>query len=132
MNLLVVVFCIVLSQVLGAIWYGPLFGRLFLSLAYPGVPENAIKPSTSAFAASFFSWVACIPCLAMLIELTRAAKLPNAFAGLAWGLVVTTFDAVLNLNHAMWENRPVGLYLLRVGYHGLAFGVSGALIGYFI
>ena len=115
----------VLPFVLGALWYGPLFGRIWM--APSGVSPAQIRDDN----------MARVFALAFLLELIQAILLrlllgedPGLREGVTTGLMVgvgwvATAIAVFHL----FEHRPTAHFLVNAGYAVLSFAIMGAVLG---
>ncbi|HEY0083690.1 MAG TPA: DUF1761 domain-containing protein [Pyrinomonadaceae bacterium] len=119
-----------LYWVLGGIWYSPLlFGGKFIEIMRWS-PEQVARIGAQGAAAqlvlAFFGSLLAAFVLAHVVRYTNAETgTEGAKTGLwLWlGFIVTT-----NLNTVFFEYRPVGLYLINIGYHLVAFLSMGALL----
>jgi len=113
----------VLAFVLGALWYGPLFGRVWMSAA--GVTEAQVSEAN----------MARIFALAFLLELIQAIVLrlllrdATVWDGVTTGLMVgggwvATATGVFHL----FEHRPAAHFFVNAGYAVLSFALMGAVL----
>ena len=61
----------VLCMGLGALWYGPLFGRAWMAAV--GLSKEAIKPTPAPFIASAIAWLLASGIYALMVGATGAA-----------------------------------------------------------
>ena len=111
------------SFLLGGLWYGPLFGKLWQRLT--GLTEQQLAAGSPAkvFGLSFIlaaiqAWV-----FAMFLGARPSLALglgAGASAGLCW------VGAAFGVND-LFERRPLGLWAVNAGYHTLAFTLYGLI-----
>jgi hypothetical protein len=124
-NWIAVVVAAVSAFVAGGIWYGPLFGKKWMTLN--GFTEEELKQGG----------VARIYGLAFILSLIAAAVFAM-FLGRDPGLAFATgagFSAGLCWVAAsfgisyLFEHRPLGLWLVNGGYHTVQFTLYGLVFG---
>ena len=110
--------------VLGAIWYGPLFGKVWLRL----IEKKAEDLQTS-------STMYCVPPICALISTTALAVLIHLLGIDRWlhglitgGIVWAAFAATGLLTTGIFENKKPSLTWLFTGYMVIAHAVSGAVL----
>ena len=113
------------SFVLGGLWYGPLFGKLWQRLTGLTAEKlTAAGGQAKIFTLSFLlaaiqAWV-----FAMFLgpNPSLALGLGAGFsAGLCW------VGAAFGVND-LFERRPLGLWAVNAGYHTLAFTLYGLIL----
>jgi hypothetical protein len=131
-NFLAVFVSMVISIVLGFIWYGPLFGKKWMALS--GIPMPEQKPPMSAMARPIV--LSLVGTFFMSIVLSRGIAVGNAYLGVsgAWAGVVTAFWCWLGffvpplLNASGWERKPWTLFWINGGYWLVLLAIVGAMI----
>ncbi len=127
MNFLAVLVATLSAFVLGALWYGPLFGKLWMKLN--GFTPESVKVGGMSmpvimitnFAATLISALA----LAMFL-----GKESDWIFGLTAGIMVALFWIATNrLNDVLYEKKPLGLWILNVGYALVSYAIMGAILG---
>lgn len=117
---------------LGAIWYAPaLFGnewkRMHLA-TYKGVTEKKMREgATSAYLASFFTYLVMAYVLSYFIGLLETATVLEGLVVASWaalGFVVT-----LSLSDAIFTNERKKLWAINTGYKVASILAMGAIIG---
>ena len=110
---------------LGAVWYGPLFGKRWQALV--GLNDEQVKsaPMLSVLGGSFVLSLIAAMVFALFLgpdpELGFALG-AGASAGLCW--VAASFG----INY-LFAQRPMGLFLIDGGYHTLQFTLYGLVLG---
>jgi Protein of unknown function (DUF1761) len=124
-NLLAILVAALAGFAVGAIWYGPLFGKAWLRES--GITMEKARPANMP---KVYGTV-------LVLDLIAAASLamfigPSAtwhfglFAGFMTGLTfVSTALGVIYL----FESRSVRLWLINAGYQVVIFSVMGTLLG---
>ena len=123
-NWLAVLVAAASTFVIGGLWYGPLFGKIWMRLSghQPGAPGNNSTALTFGLT----------PVLNLIIATSLALFIGGGnwqfglFAGLAAGL---TFVAMALGVIYLFESRPLGLWLVNAGYQVVVFTVMGTIIG---
>ena len=113
-----------LSFVLGGLWYGPLFGRLWMRAS--GVTEERARQGNMPriFGLSFLLQLLAAFSLDMFIGAQGTAF--GVFAGAMTGIffVATAFGVVY-----LFEQRPLAHWAVNAGYHVVSFTMMGAILG---
>ncbi len=128
-SLLATLVATVLGFVLGAVWYGPLFGRRWMAAV--GLTREEIQRNTSpvkTYGTTFVLGLIASYVFGLYLgpEPGRAFAITiGAAAGLCW--VATS----LATNY-LFEGRPAALIAINGGYHAVRFtlmGVAFAILG---
>jgi hypothetical protein len=116
--------------VLGGIWYSPvLFGNKFIELIGWSPEQLARVQAEGAGAQLALAFVGSLVATYVLAHLVRYTSAEDATAGAKTGLWLWLgFIVTTNLNTVFFEFRPLGLYLINIGYHLVAFVAMGALL----
>ena len=123
-NWLAVLAATVATFLIGALWYGPIFGSRWLEAT--GLHEDEIRQANNGriFGTAFILQLLAAVALAMFIgEATLAF---GVFAGFMTGafFVSTALGVVYT-----FEQRPLGLWAMDAGYQVIGFTVMGAILG---
>jgi hypothetical protein len=116
--------------IVGGLWYSPLlFGNKFIQIM-GWTPEQIQQMHTSGpptgLIVTFLASAILVYILAHFVQYTKAV---NALGGLQtafwlWlGFIVTT-----NLQTVLFEQRPLGLYLLNISYQFVACALAGVVL----
>lgn len=125
-NWLAVVVGTIGYQVLGALWYGPVFGATWLDAM--GIDPDAHEGEglPTGVAMTTVGSLVAVTALAVLIDWVGAASWEM---GLLVGLVAGVgFVATSALQAVPFEERPWPVYLLGVGYNVVALAGAGVLL----
>jgi hypothetical protein len=128
-SLLATLAATLLGFVLGALWYGPLFGTRWAAAV--GVTRDEIQRRTdpvrtygTTFALGFLA------CYALGLYLGPS---PGVTFAVTAGAVVGVFWVATSLStNYLFEGRPLSLIIINGGYHAVRFALAGlvfALLG---
>jgi len=125
LNWLAVLVAALSSFLIGGVWYSPiLFAKPWM--ADSGLSEDDTKQGAPRIFATSFA-------LALIIAFNLAAFL-GPDAGLAWGASAGGLAgfgwvaASMGTTYA-FERKPLRLFLIDAGYHGVTYVVMGAILG---
>jgi len=118
------------NMVIGYLWFGPLFGKKWLSLVNldPRKLEEGKKKMPQNLAIGLVAALVTATVLSYFVGLAgEATILGGAIVGaLAW----FGFVATQSLAMVLWEGKPVKLYLLVNEHILVSFVVMGAIVAY--
>ena len=118
----------------GALWYGPLFGRQWRTLmnyaeGHGGTPAGGEgMPMKSAMTGGFLATLVLVYVLAVLMHqfvITSAMQAVSFGFTIALGFVATTMA-----NSVFYERRPWKLYLINVSHYVVAIIVAALVLFY--
>ncbi|MDP3742402.1 MAG: DUF1761 domain-containing protein [Candidatus Micrarchaeota archaeon] len=121
------------SMIIGFLWYGPLFGKIWMDLS-GFKKEDMGKMKTSAqtgYVVQFIASIVMAFVLAILIPETRGIILESSRFWNALGIAFIGwlgFIATTTLGSVLWEGKPVKLYLLNNAYHLVSLLVMAAIL----
>lgn len=127
-NLVAVVGAAVASMIIGFLWYGPLFGKQWMSLSGMTMAKmKSMKTSMGqAYGAAFIGAIVMAYVLAHILAYAQAATLAEGLMGGAW--IWLGFIATKSLGMIIWEGKSVNLYLLNVGHDLVSLLVMSAIL----
>ncbi|HEX8128067.1 MAG TPA: DUF1761 domain-containing protein [Pyrinomonadaceae bacterium] len=119
-----------LYWVLGGLWYSPLlFGGKFIEIMRWSPEQLARIQAEGAGLQLALAFVGSLVAAYVLAHIVRYTSAETAASGAKTGLWLWLgFIVTTNLNTVFFEFRPVGLYLINIGYHLFAFLAMGALL----
>ncbi len=131
-NYLALLGAAIASMVVGAIWYGPLFGKPWMALSGMSQEKiNAAKPKIGKSYALMFAGS-----LVMSYVLAHALVFANAYLGASgassgvmtgfWNWI--GFIAPATLGNVIWEGKPWKLWILNNGYYLVSLSVMGVIL----
>lgn len=132
-NYLAVFIAAVSSTVIGALWYGPLFGKIWIQLS--GMTKESIEAAQKKGMAKSYLLM-FIGSLFMAYVLAHAFVFASAYMkveGFSAGLSVgfwnwIGFVAPVTLSSVLWDGKPWKLWVLNNGYHLVTLLVMGVII----
>jgi len=113
----------VLSMAMGALWYGPLFGQLWLRLIEKSMedlesePMDYIKTAIAAFIAMFFLNL-------VVVNFGAASFVDGLVAG---GLIFIGLGATTTFVYTTFEGPKESVWLLYAAYQLVVFAVMGGV-----
>jgi len=122
-NYIAVVLGAVLNMILGTLWYGPLFGKLWLRLIGKKSEEIESKPWLYILSA-----IAAFLAALVLALVVQAFGPTGFFGGVLAGFVVWAgVVATVTLTYTIFEGPPLSVWLLFVAYQLVIFLVEGGV-----
>ena len=128
LNYLAVAAAIVLNMALGALWYGPVFGKAWMGVN--NLTEEMIKERGGATKGYIVAVVVSAIIALVIALLAEAVGVENAGEGAVLGaaagvgLVATTFGVSY-----VFESRTVKHWLINAGYPVVSITLIGTLVG---
>lgn len=115
---------------LGGLWYSPLlFGNKFLQIiGWPPEKLAEMEKQTPAkeLAIAFVTSLVLVYILAHFVQYTKAKTAWGGIQTAFWlwlGFIVTT-----QLATVIFEQRPLGLYLINIGYQLVGCAIAGMIL----
>jgi hypothetical protein len=122
-NWLAVIVGAVINMVLGFLWYGPLFGRLWLRLI--GKNPQELQSSSGLYAANALGALVSALVLALVI---RGLGIETWWSGALAGAVLWVgLGATGTLTTNLFEGRNTGVWQLHALYQLVVFAIEGAM-----
>ena len=122
-----VVIAAIVPMVLGFLWYGPLFGNLWMTTR--GVTREQMTGVSAGQAYGLTTVLALVTALAMAMVLS-AASTQDLVTGVTLGAIIGIgFVATSLATNGIFEERPSTLVLLNAAYQVVSLIVMGAVIG---
>lgn len=123
-NFLAVVVATIASYGLGALWYGPIFGKTWQGEV--GLTEDDIKGANMA---RIFGTTLVLTFI-MALGIALFGDLKDWMSGLQSGLMFGVFfvAASMGINY-LYQQKSLKLWLIDIGYQVLFLGIMGAILG---
>ncbi len=114
----------VFAMVLGFLWYGPFFGKLWMGIMEKtGWKREEARGTGGMYALTLVTAAVSSYMLALII---RNLGVTEWWMGLVWGILVSLgVAAASSLNSSIFEGRRKSLWLLYGIYHVVLYGVLG-------
>ena len=115
--------------IIGAIWYGLIFGNKFLELiawSPEKIRQMEAQNPAKQYLVAFVSGLILCYILAHFVQYTKARTAVDGIQTAFWlwlGFIVTTQFATV-----VFEDRKLGLYLINVGYQFVGCAVAGVIL----
>jgi len=113
--------------VVGWFWYGPLFGKKWMKLN--GFTEEQLRKGSLSLPLIMGINYIATALAAFAIAIFIGAQANMGF-GIFAGLMIAIFwIATSRLNDVLYEQKPMGLFWINVGYNLVIYLVMGAILG---
>lgn len=126
----------VAAFVIGGLWYGPVFGKQWMTLM--GITKESMEAQKNkGVAKSYILMFAGSLVMAYVLSLVITSMAPylatmgtlGAAAGAQIGLWMWLgFVMPVTMGSVLWENRPWKLWILNTGYYVVTLAVMGAIL----
>lgn len=124
-NPLALVAAVVVMQVLGFLWYGPILGKPWMRAM--GKSREQIANAAVPIIISIIATTVAVIGLAWMIGSTSS---PNAGIGATYGLIVSVaFVATSVVTSAAYESKSWTVALIYIGYNVVGLTLAGAILG---
>jgi len=116
-NFLAIFVASIAATIVGALWYGPLFGKSWVALS--GMSKKDLdkikkKGRGKIYFINFIATLVTVWVLAELFLLLSVNTIEGALT--AGALLWLGFPAMMISAGVLWENDPFNLYLINAGY----------------
>lgn len=124
----------VASMIIGSLWYGPIFGRIWMRLSKI-TPEQIAQAKSRSMAGLYV--MAFVGSLVMAYVLDHSLIFAGSYfktGGASAGLMAAFwswlgFVAPVTLGSVLWEGKPWKLWFLNNAYYLVVLAVMGAILG---
>jgi len=125
-----VIVATLVHYILGGLWYSPLlFGNKFIQIinwSPEKLAEIERQSHAKDFAIAFITSLVVVYILAHFVQYTKATTAMAGIQTAFWlwlGFIATTQAATV-----IFEQRPLGLYLLNIGYQLVGCSLAGLIL----
>ena len=125
LNWLSVIIAVVAAQVLGFLWYGPLFGKQWMA-AIGKTKEDMSGSAGPAIVVGIVMSLVRITILALIIGLS---KTPDVVSGIKIGLLLAATTCAGIITGHVYEEGNGTLTKINISYEIVMWVVTGAIIG---
>lgn len=123
----VVAIAAVMQFVIGFVWYSPLlFGTIWAKIEKVKMPKGS--KLWQKLAVDFAS--ICVQTYALAYIIDRFAAFDYICAIKISSLLAIAFVGVVHLGAVVWQNKPVQLFLIHVGYAVVALSSAACFFAY--
>lgn len=131
-NLLAIALAVVANMVLGMLWYGPLFGKQWMTLVGKKGDDMQMMAKEIVIALLLATLIALgmNSILQFAREVSELDYLQNVL--ISAGMVATVFILPVLGNEMVWEGRNPKLIALNWGHQFATYIVTGLVLGWFI
>ncbi|MEK6871835.1 MAG: DUF1761 domain-containing protein [Nanoarchaeota archaeon] len=129
-NYLAVLAVSVIVFIIGALWYSPvLFGNLWIRLSKISTKDIAKAKQKSMIGPMLTTLISTVVTATVFEYLLDILNYTNIYDGIILSLLVWLgFIATSMLNGVLWENKPMGVYLLNIAHQFVSLAVMGAIL----
>ena len=116
------------SFIVGWLWYGPLFGKLWMKLngfTPEQLREGGGLPMPFIMIVNYVATVLAAFSIAMFI----GAESDMSFGIFAGFMIAIFWIGTSRLNDVLYERQPFKLYLINLGYNVVIYIMMGAVLG---
>ena len=129
-NFLAVVVASVAAFAIGALWYGPLFGRqwrMLMGFGDEAMRSMAMTPA-KAMTGGFITTLILVFVLANMLALVGPSSVGEALTLSFW--IWLGFVATIMMNSVWYENRPWKLYFINAAHYLVALLVATYILAW--
>src|SRR5258708_6649139 len=117
------------SMIIGYVWYGPLFGKMWAQLQGWSMEDMKAKQSKDMMKSYGIMFVGSLVLAAVLGMFARTVGALTLSDGALVGFFAWLgFAAPLLLSSVLWEGKSYRLYVLNAGYNLVQFVIIGAIV----
>ena len=129
-NYLAVIVAGLANWLLGALWYGPLFGNKWLQLMGWDQAKVAAVQQQGVAKSMIISFIGALLTALILAVIYARAGVQSWLDGLKIALYIWFgFVALIGMDTVIFEQRNYGLYQINSTYHLAGLLIAGAIIG---
>ena len=120
--------CVVLSLVLGFLWYGPLFGDPWMQMV--GLDRATVEANPPGASIWITNLIASVLPLYVLAWLFTKMNVSSALKGAWIGFLITfSFVFLSDMTGDLFAKNPYALSWITGGYSVVLMTISGAILG---
>ncbi len=128
----------IISVVLGQLWFGPVFGKAWMKSVGIAMPESMtpdvkkkmMRGYVSVLIGSFFMNLALAHSLIFSSSYTQTTGLTAGFMTGFWNWL--GFIAPVTIGAVIWENRPWKYWSITAGYYLVLLLINGAIFALWV
>ncbi len=128
-NYLAVLASGIASMVIGGIWYGPLFGKIWVPLS--GLTPEKLQAQKAKgvgkmYAINFAASLVMMYVLAHFVSVWNPEGIAGAFQLAFW--IWLGFQTTVMIGSVLWEGKPWRLYILNIAYQLVTLFVAAMIL----
>lgn len=131
-NYLAVIVSTILSMILGFLWYGPLFGKPWMTLM--GITKESMSGNQKGMGKTYA--LMALGSLITVFVLAHVVVFASAYTNtVGWMAGVSAafwswigFVAPISMGTVLWEGKPWKLWLINSSYYLVSFIISGTIL----
>lgn len=137
-NYLAVFVAAIASMVVGFLWYGPLFGKMWMQMmGYGQADMDAAKAKGGMGKSYAIAFIGSLVTAYVLAHIIGMANMAGVSSGISSGIssafwVWLGFVATVGLGSVLWERRTWKLYCFNMGHQLVHLIVMGLIIAAWI
>jgi hypothetical protein len=124
----------IISVIIGSLWYGPLFGKMWMASVGISMPGSMTPEIKKAMYRSYA--LVIVGSLIMNYVLLHSIVYASSYyieGGVAAGLMAgfwnwLGFVVPVSLGPVLWENRPWKFWFITAGYYLVLLLINGAIL----
>ena len=122
------VIAILLPMLLGSLWYGPIFGKIWMEMM--DLTEEKIRENLNPIKSYGGSLVGSVLTVYVISLLIAYMDMGTLGGGLTVGFAVWVgFVLPIGWQSVAWEDKAMGVFVLNQAYNLIVFLLMGGLIG---
>ncbi len=128
-SILAIIGSAIVSMILGTVWYGPLFGKMWIALegwSQADIEKGKKQNMTKTYAIQLVGSLVFATVLGMFARTVGALTLSDGLMVGFWAWL--GFALPLLLGSVLWNGKPWKLYALHAGYNLVQFALIGAIV----
>ena len=133
-NYLAVLVAAIAQMIIGAVWYGPLFGKQWMSYSKIKPDKKTMQKmkekAKHSYAVMFIGSIITAMVFSYIIDYANATTAIDGMIGGFW--VWLGFVVPLLSGSVLWEGKPKGLYFRNVAYYLVSLAVMGAILAVWV
>src|SRR3989344_2934081 len=129
-NYLAVLVAAISQMIIGAIWYGPLFGKEWINyMGFKKDKKSMQKMKEGAKKSYIWMFIGSVITAMVFSYIIDYADATTAIDGMIGGFWIWIgFVVPLLAGMVLWEGKSKGLYYINVGYYLVSLMIMGAII----
>ena len=117
-------------MLVGSMWYGPLFGKTWMTLSGHTMEKIAATPKnvmTRMYVGSLLAALGASYVLSLLID---ATLMTTVSGGITLGIATALgFSCTAFASNYLFNQKPLKLYVIDCGYQVVCLTIAGAILG---